>query len=85
MKTPTEVIQYLKNSYNSDKFQFSFICAMVLAGDGNSKLRQDISTFLGQKMPKSKCGLNKISEMIQAHIEQADIFETQEIINYKFI
>ena len=75
MEKVIQIIDQLKSLYLTDNFAFSFNCSMILAGDSNKKTRQLIVEYLtGKKDPVSKCGLNRVSELIKADLEQSKLF-----------
>lgn len=73
--TTAQVIERLKGVYSSNRFEFEFNCSMLLAGDSNKNLRQAIvKDITGQDLPKSKCGMHYVSDILKASFEQITMF-----------
>lgn len=74
MQTET-VINHLKEVYTGDKFNFDFQVSMLIAGDSNKSLRQDIVLKItGEKKPLSKCGMYAVADILRANFDQLALF-----------
>jgi hypothetical protein len=70
-----QAIQLLQKSYNDEPRSFDFYASMIIAGDQNKRLRQDIVKVLtGEVKPVSKCGIYAVIDHLKANFQQSKLF-----------
>jgi len=72
---PDQIITELKNLFKLNDLNFSFTCAMYLAGDSKKQIRKEIMFKLtGEDKPLSKCGLHAVETALTTSFIQYQLF-----------
>jgi len=73
--TKEQIISYLAAEFKGDNFHFDFQCSMLLSGDSNKALRQELMRDLtGSPVPATKCGLTALTIQLKNKFNQPTLF-----------
>jgi len=70
-----QIMAYLATEFKNDSFHFSFQLHMLLSGNHNKSMRQELMHDLtGIKMPVSKCGITALELQLKNRFTQTVLF-----------